>query len=823
MATLIRIQNCYSWLFTDNEQIKFNLWCVLRFREKGYVHSRLYKQRLWDGFSDFFSKKTGRFLTGLLPEVELALKQWKEPYTVEDEREKTEFAQKKIDSNYLNQWLPKGGTPIQLYDYQVDFVNKAIENKRGIVFSQTSSGKAQPLDSIVYTPSGPKKMGEIKKGDTVCTPDNGRAIVLDVFPQGLKEIYEIVFRNNDTVRCCKEHLWKCINNTHGWKTEKVKDTAWLIKNLKSTTGRLLNAIPNIQKLDFETQELPIDPYIMGLLLGDGRFHKNLIGFSNTDKSILDYIRSNLHVDYSLKHDSRCDYYIAKKQRGIKENIYLNKIRELGLSGKRSYEKHIPDIFKYNSYENRIELIRGIMDTDGTVGKTGEISLATTSKQMAYDFKEIVNSLGFTVTINEKYKTFNGKDGKKTGRLCYIIYIKYINDSVEFFKLPRKLERVLKNRRCRNEILIKEINYVGIQEAKCILLDSKDHMYVTDNCIQTHNTEIMISILKALPQNCPTLLLANRTDLVAQNYERLSYWGFSNIGRIYDKFFEPNVITCATVQSLHKIESLVPKIRCLVVDEVHDMMSKVPKNFYNNMSKCSIRIAVSATPFKSGGTDKCHKFSVKGYFGPIFETKSDSAEKGILNTKKLQKKGILSKSNNTFFNIYEPELMYQIYQDAVTQGIVQNMHFHNVVKRLALKCKGRTLILVERLDHGDYLNEMIPNSLWVRGEDTLETRKEVIQKLQKQSKEDCIAIATQGIFNTGINVHLNNLINAAGGQAEHIIIQRLGRGLRTAEDKDFLNYFDFIFKINEYLLKHSNKRVKIFKKEGHEILIKDVDF
>lgn len=478
MSTLIRVQNCYSWLFTDNEQVKFNLWCALRFREKGYNHSRLYKQRLWDGFSDFFSKKTGRFLTGLLPEVELALNHWKIPYTIEDEREKLEFRETKIDKNFLNQWLPKGETPIELYDYQIDFVNNAIIDKRGIVLAPTSAGK---------------------------------------------------------------------------------------------------------------------------------------------------------------------------------------------------------------------------------------------------------------------------------------------------------------------------------------------------------TEIMIAVLKALPQTCPTLILANRTDLVAQNYERLSYWGFPTIGRVYDKFFEPNVFTCATVQSLHKIEALIPKIRCIVVDEIHDMMSKIPKTFYNMMTKASIRVAVSATPFKFGGTDKCHKFSVKGYFGPIFETDSDAAEKGIIKTKKLQKRGTLSESICKFYNIYEPELMYEIYQDAVTQGIVQNMHFHNIVKRLAMGLKGRTLILVERLDHGDYLNEMIPDSLWVRGEDTLETRKEVIEKLQKNSKEDCIAIATQGIFNTGINVHVHNLINAAGGQAEHIIIQRMGRGLRTAKDKNILNYYDFVLKMNEYLLKHSNKRIKILKKEGHEVSIQDVDF
>ena len=97
-------------------------------------------------------------------------------------------------------------------------------------------------------------------------------------------------------------------------------------------------------------------------------------------------------------------------------------------------------------------------------------------------------------------------------------------------------------------------------------------------------------------------------------------------------------------------------------------------------------------------------------------------------------------------------------------------------------------------------------------------------MQKSSKENVVAIATQKILNSGINCHLHNLINCAGGKADHTIIQRMGRGLRTADDKDILNYYDFIFNINPYLLKHSNKRVKILKGEGHDIIIKkEIDF
>jgi len=132
-----------------------------------------------------------------------------------------------------------------------------------------------------------------------------------------------------------------------------------------------------------------------------------------------------------------------------------------------------------------------------------------------------------------------------------------------------------------------------------------------------------------------------------------------------------------------------------------------------------------------------------------------------------------------------------------------------------------LILVDRIAHGDALHNLLPGSLWVQGKDTQATRKGVVKQLQKD--KECIAIATQQIFNTGINVFVHNLINAAGGQADHLIIQRMGRGLRTADDKEDLNYYDFLFEINDYLQDHSKKRIKILTDEGHEVKIKEIDF
>lgn len=328
--------------------------------------------------------------------------------------------------------------------------------------------------------------------------------------------------------------------------------------------------------------------------------------------------------------------------------------------------------------------------------------------------------------------------------------------------------------------------------------------------------IMLSILKCLPDGCKTLVLQNRKTLAIQNYDEYTKWGLQNVGRIWGGVDEPNDITVATVQSMAKAESLISDIQVLLVDEIHDMMSTAPKEVYRKLVNCPVRIAVSATPFKFGDQDKIQKYYVKGFFGPPF--KVASTETGVVTTKELQNRGRLSKSKCVFYKITEPELDFEIYQDAVTKGLVENTLFHDKIVRLTMDMTGRTLILVDRLAHGDALQARIPHALWVQGKDNDQTRQQVIEKLQKE--ENCIAIATQGIFNTGINVFVHNLINAAGGQADHQIIQRMGRGLRTAKDKDELLYVDFFFENNPYLHKHSLKRVKILKKQGHEVSIID---
>lgn len=329
------------------------------------------------------------------------------------------------------------------------------------------------------------------------------------------------------------------------------------------------------------------------------------------------------------------------------------------------------------------------------------------------------------------------------------------------------------------------------------------------------TAIMAGIMKSLPEKTPVLFLTKGASLVEQNYNEMVKWGVPNVGRVYGKYKEPNFITCATTnkQTLMKLKNLLPKYKVLIVDEVHDCMSKIPKTAYKKLTGCVARIGISATPFKHGGKDVCQKFYTKGFFGPVLKTKTTKT--GVVTTGDLQRRDILSKSECHFFRVEEPKLIHEPYIDAVTMGIAENFTFLDMVKKLTMSLKGRNLILVDRIAQGEALESMIPNAYWIKGPTDLSERSEVFKRLKYD--ENATAIVMQQIVSAGINVFVHNLINAAGGKAIHSIIQRMGRGLRKAGDKDILKYYDFIFDINDYLYKHSCQRIDTLTKEGHKII------
>lgn len=386
---------------------------------------------------------------------------------------------------YDKKQLPTNSKPTQefrpLNDEQANAYDAYKENEIIFLTGAAGTGKAEPLDAIVYTPTGPRTMGSIECGDLVCTPDGNFAKVVKTFPQGKKDIFKITFADGDSVECCKEHLWS-INDNQGYRWEnKIVDTSYIIHHLKSPNGRRKLSVKTPEYAYFESSNLSINPYLLGLLMGDGCFVGGYVGFTSADNEIINSIK--LSEDVNPKKNSKIDYVIRKLK---------SKIKEIGLWGCRSWEKWIPRDYIYTSFENRIALIQGLMDTDGSVDKrTGMPVFYTTSKQLSLDFKELIQSIGGICVIKTKQTSFTYKVIKKEGRISYVCSIRY-NKSTELFKLSRK-KKIAKDRtRYKTKRIIENVEFVGQKEAKCILIDHPDHLYLTNNFIVTHNTHLAVA-------------------------------------------------------------------------------------------------------------------------------------------------------------------------------------------------------------------------------------------------------------------------------------------------------------------------------------------
>jgi ATP-dependent Clp protease ATP-binding subunit ClpA len=374
----------------------------------------------------------------------------------------------------------------------------------------TGVGKAQPLHSKILTPSGWTTMGAIKIGDVVSTPDNGTALVDGVFPQGKRDVYSVTFTDGRTVEASDEHLWKvwAHNHLNQKNTRTNKSGQWKLittKELKerveaSKNNKLAIQLVEPMQLSSSPSELPIPSYVMGALLGDASFGKD-IRLTSADDFIIEKVdRLIMPLGMMLsrhKHD-QISYSIKSieplNQRGVK-GVWGNSLKKtldsLQLLGKRSWEKHIPDEYKNSPIQDRLELIQGLMDTDGYVGKNGTLHFYTTSEQLAEDFIYVVRSLGGVAKRKSKQTYYEYLGERKAGRPSYTISIRFKNPEM-LVSLPRKLERIPSNYQYATTLknTIEKVDFIGREEVQCIHLNNEEHLYITNNFVVTHNTELV---------------------------------------------------------------------------------------------------------------------------------------------------------------------------------------------------------------------------------------------------------------------------------------------------------------------------------------------
>ena len=220
------------------------------------------------------------------------------------------------------------------------------------------------------------------------------------------------------------------------------------------------------------------------------------------------------------------------------------------------------------------------------------------------------------------------------------------------------------------------------------------------------------------------------------------------------------------------------------------------------SRARYRFGFSATPFVK---DQYKAALVRMWIGPLIYE---------VDPKKLLQEKRIATPTIRMIPISDPQNISQCKWPRIEKvGIVENSYRNRIVVNLAKMLKGQTLILVKLLDHGDYLSENIPNSVWLSGKNKDKERDDIIKRFD--AGEDFVLIAST-IFDEGIDIKTVKHVILCGGGASYVkILQRIGRGMRVTDTKTTVDVYDFYDTTNDILEKHAKERIKTYKKEGYD--------
>jgi phosphate starvation-inducible PhoH-like protein len=362
-------------------------------------------------------------------------------------------------------------------------------------------GRAQPVDTPVMTPEGVRPIGELEVGDLVVGSDGLPTPVLGVHPQGRKEVYRVSTQDGASTLACGEHLWSVTtrdDRRHG-KPARVLQTSEMVGSLRQAHAHRYE-LPVVAPVEFVPTEVPLDPYALGLLLGDGCLTTSTTpSFSTRDLELAQALEQAL-PGIELREASRPGDYVLRHEgysRGglLTANPVTAVLRELGLAGARSTTKFVPPTYLLNSVEVRLALLQGLLDTDGgpvvQAGRSCRVQYTTCSDQLRDDVVWLVRSLGGVAYV--RTRPAEGRaPGLAQGRPvhsrsdAHALDIR-LPEGLAPFRLERKRTAYDATGGGRPMRFVHAIEPAGEAECVCISVGAADSLYVTEDFIVTHNT------------------------------------------------------------------------------------------------------------------------------------------------------------------------------------------------------------------------------------------------------------------------------------------------------------------------------------------------
>ena len=481
----------------------------------------------------------------------------------------------------------------------------------GILMSGApGTGKACAANSLIPSLSGMHRAGDIRVGDQIFARDGSRTTVLGVFPQGKLDAYRVTLRDGRHVDCSADHLWHVGFRNHGeikWDDLTVqqmldKGVLRARKDNRNNTARFF--IPTQGCVDYPTSaDQPMSPYALGCFLGDGchAAHGNALALSSDDEFIVSIVADMVGATEYRQRKNGYTWHFYSSHGRVKSSAFgwLSNL----LTGTYAKDKHIPTEYLVADREQRLELLRGLMDTDGSIRRAGKrynVAFSTTSERLAHDVASLVYSLGWSAHITCEHRAGQKIAGseERLGKAYYhksdtyeVRLLMPNEDKRLIFKLPRKHDLAAEARnvpspRHYERIAIASIEPLGRQEDMvCFYVDNPEHLFLAGEYVPTHNTVLAKAVAKESNMNC-----------VALSMNSLFSDDSGHAERNLDRALECAMAMAPTIVFIDEIDEALPKRHTGSVSSISNHINKTMLTFLSDTSHRGKVIFLAASNF-----------------------------------------------------------------------------------------------------------------------------------------------------------------------------------------------------------------------------------
>ena len=394
-----------------------------------------------------------------------------------DEAERRK-SRRKIDSFFPDE----GPFRRELYPKHLEFFTAGATYRERCFLAANRIGKALKHGTRVATPNGWQPIELLQVGDSVMAGDGSVTRVVGVFPQGEVDLWDVSFDGQRTITTCGQHLWRYLppaaryaqRHSHGKFEPNPRYGKWAVGSTSELAGFKLESarqrpvVPATKPFELPPTVLPLDPYVLGVLLGDGGLSRDSIKLFSADEEIVESVRQF----FPLTRYDEISF-------GVLGAVPV--IRQLGLLGSKSETKHIPNDYLLADKASRLALLQGLMDTDGSVYGAGNMEYSTTSRELADGIEWLAASLGMKARCLARQTKAQNGNGLPSWR------ISIRSPLLCPFRLQRKVSR-WRPLRETSDWLVHAVTPSGRGYATCIEVEHESHTFVIEGGIVTHNTE-----------------------------------------------------------------------------------------------------------------------------------------------------------------------------------------------------------------------------------------------------------------------------------------------------------------------------------------------